>query len=173
MFGFLEVNESITYSDSEGNIVTFPSPMVTVDCDVVICPENCKDPVDIVVDGCSDSIEFDAGELCIDGLGRIVQLDVTLNNVCPYKRVALAVLLNEVDDTGTEHKRGMKTMVIPAHSRSSCQDITIRCVRFVLPEELNVSETQNCICNNRNLKARFIAHYIDNDVTCFDCDLEA
>lgn len=104
----------------------------------------------------------------MESLGRILQLDVTLKQICPQKRVALAVLLNEVDNLGIEHKRGMKTMTIPAHTRENCQDVIVRCIKFVLPEDLDVSGTTDSICNTRRFKARFIAHYIDNDFACCD-----
>ena len=169
--GTVAVNESITYYDAEGNIVTFPSPTIEVDCGIVICPENCTDPAEISVCGCSDAVEIDAGDICMDGLGRIVQLDVTLRNVCPNKRVALAVLLNEVDLLGNEYKRGMKTMTVPAHTMEGCRDITVRCLNFVLPEDLNVSNSAGSMCNTRNFKVRFIAHYIDNDFECQCCDV--
>ncbi|MBQ9121048.1 MAG: VWA domain-containing protein [Clostridia bacterium] len=168
--GTVEVNESISYDDAEGNVVTFPSPTVEVACDVTVCPEQCTEPVEIAVDGCTDSIEFDAGDICVEGLGRIVQLDVTLRNVCPNKRVALAVLLHEVDASGGEHQRGIKTMTVPAHTREGCQDVTVRCLRFVLPEDLDVSDTTASICNTRNFRARFIAHYIDSDFNGCTCD---
>lgn len=169
--GEVEVNESITYDDNEDNIVTFPSPTVEVDCGIVICPDNCTDPAEVSVYGCSDAVEIDAGDICMDGLGRIVQLDVTLRNICPNKRVALAVLLNEVDSQGNEYKRGLKTMTVPAHTRESCRDITIRCINFVLPEDLDVSNTTGSMCHTRNFKARFIAHYIDNDFEYRCCDV--
>lgn len=169
--GTVAVNESITYEDAEDNVVTFPSPTVEVDCGIVVCPEKCNDPAEISVYGCSDAVEIDAGDICMDGLGRIVQLDVTLKNVCPNKRVALAVLLNEVDQLGNEYKRGMKTLTVPAHTRESCRDITVRCLNFVLPEELDVSNSAGSICNKRSFKARFIAHYIDNDFERNCCDI--
>ena len=166
--GEVEVNESIVYSDSEGNVVNFPSPEIDVDCGVVIHPEICPEPVDLEINGCEDSILFDAGELGMESLGRIVQLTVTLRRVCPRKRVALAVLLHEVDENGVEYKRGMKTMTIPAHYRESCHDVTVRCIKFVLPEDLDVSGDSGAICNQRNFKARFIAHYVDHDFECCD-----
>ena len=46
------VNESISYTDTEGNQVTFPEPTVTVECDVVVQPEECPDPVELTVRGC-------------------------------------------------------------------------------------------------------------------------
>lgn len=164
--GTVEVNESVTYSDDENNVVGFPNPELSVDCGVVVIPENCPDPIALTVNGCEDSIEFDAGDLALESLGRIVQLDVTLRNVCPNRRVALAVLLNEVDDEGNEYKRGMKTVVVPAHTSAACRDVTVRCIKFVLPESLDVSGTPDSMCNTRNLRARFLANYIDNS---FDC----
>ncbi|MBQ8496918.1 MAG: VWA domain-containing protein [Clostridia bacterium] len=169
--GTVEVNESISYDDAEGNIVTFPSPAIEVDCGVDICPEGCPVTVDLTVDGCTDTVEFDAGELVMDSLGRIVQLDVTLHNVCPNRRVALAVMLNELDALDTEHKRGFKTMTIPAHTREGCRDVTVRCIKFVLPEDLDVSGETFAICNERRFRARLIANYVDYDFDCC-CDTD-
>lgn len=166
--GTMEVNKSISYCDTEGNTVTFPSPELFVDCDITVLPETCPEPVELAVDGCEDTVEFDAGDLGMDSLGRIAMLDVTLKNVCPNKRVALAAILTEVDDEGIKYKRGMKTMVIPAHTRETCRDVTVRCIKFVLPESLDVSGSTDSICNTRNFKARFITHYIDNDYNCCD-----
>ena len=166
--GDIHVNESITFSDDEGNIVTFPDPVIDVDCGVVIIPENCPDAVDVAIEGCNDALEFSAGDLGMDSLGRILQLDVTLKNVCPNRRVALAVAVTEVDENGLEYKRGLKTIVVPAHTFSTCRDVIIRCVKFVLPEELDVSGNTTALCNTRNFKARFIAHYIDHDFDCCD-----
>lgn len=163
--GTIEVNASVSYDDEEGNIVNFPSPQLEVDCDI-IQPEICPEPVDITVDGCEDTLEFDAGDLGMESLGRIIQLSVTLQNVCPNKRVALAAILTEVDDRGLEYQRGMKTLLIPAHTRDACRDVTVRCIKFVLPESLNVSGSTASICSARKFKARFIANYIDNDFTC-------
>ena len=164
--GTVEVNESISYDDAEGNVVSFPSPELEVDCNIIIRPEICPEPVELTVDGCEDMLEFDAGDLGMESLGRIVQLSVTLKNVCPHRRVALAAILTEVDDHGLEYKRGMKTVLVPAHTKESCRDVTVRCIKFVLPESLDVSGSTSSICNARNFKARFIANYIDDDFTC-------
>ena len=166
--GDVEVNEAIMYSDSEGNVVRFPSPEIEVDCGTDVHPEPCPEPVDIAIDGCGTAVEFDAGALALESLGRILQLDVTLRRVCPNRRVALAAILSEVDENGLEYKRGAKTMTIPAHNRATCQDVTVRCIKFVLPEDLDVSGTGDGVCNTRNFKARFFAHYIDHDFDCCD-----
>lgn len=166
--GLIPVNDAITYTDDEGNVVTFDDPEVNVECGNIF-PEDCPLPVNITIDGCDDTVEFDAGDLVMESLGRILQIDVRLRNICPNKRIALAVIMTEVDNNGIEHKRGLKTMVVPAHSHNTCVDVMVRCIKFVLPEALDVSGTTNSICNQRNFKARFIAHYIDHDYDC--CNL--
>lgn len=166
------VNQSITYTDDEGNSVTFPDPSVTVDCGTVVHPEPCIDPVELAVDGCQDSLVVDLGDANLESLGRIVQLDVNIKNVCPGKRVALAVVLTEVDENGMEYQRGMKTMTIPAHSYPTCRDVLVKCVKFVLPEDLDVStDNPYAMCNPRNLRARLIAHNIDTDYRCCEAIL--
>ena len=161
------VNASITYSDTEGNVVTFPDPTVTVECGTVICPEACPVPVELAVEGCSDAIEIDAGDTYLESQGRILQLDVTIKNVCPNKRVALAAILTEVDENGLEYQRGMKTLTIPAHSASSCRDVLVKCIKFVVPEDLDVSGGPvGAMCDQRNFRVRFIAHTIDTDFRC-------
>ena len=170
--GEAEVNESISYTDAEGNSVSFPSPTVTVDCDVVERPEACPEPVTLTVGGCTDTVKLDAGTITLESLGRIAQIDVTLQSVCPGKRVALAVILTEVDARGTEYRRGMKTLLIPAHAGPGCRDVSVRCIKFVLPESLAVNgEAEGSMCGTRDLRARFIANYIDSGFDCC-CDTD-
>ena len=161
------VNQSITYSDTEGNVVTFPEPTVSVVCDVVVNPEECPQPVDLTLDGCSDSVLVDLGDTYLESQGRIIQMDVTIKDVCPGKRVALAAILTEVDENGMEYQRGMKAMTIPAHNFPTCRDVLVKCIKFVVPEDLDVSGgSTEAMCNQRNFKARFIAHNIDTDYRC-------
>ena len=161
------VNASITYTDTEGNVVDFPDPTVSVECDVVVNPEPCPVPVDLTVNSCSDAVVVDMGDTSLESLGRIIQMDVTIKNVCPGKRVALAAILTEVDEDGMECQRGMKAMTIPAHNASTCRDVLVKCIKFVVPEDLDVSgASTQAMCNSRNFKARFIAHTIDTDFRC-------
>ena len=164
--GVLPVNASIEYTDAEGNDVDFGAPTIAVDCGGEVFPEPCPEPIDVYVDGCEDSVEIDAGAVVLSSLGRILQLDVTVRRVCPGKRVALAVILTEVDDADNEHQRGVKTLVVPAHTGDSCRDVTVRCVKFVLPEELDVSGDADAMCDRRNFRVRLIAHYIDSGFGC-------
>lgn len=167
--GLVEVNESISYADNENNVVVFPSPAVTVDCGVIVVPEPCPVAVDIPVSGCEELVEFDAGDLDLSAQGRIVELNVTLENVCPGRRVALAAILTEVDDQCEEHQRGMKIFTIPAHTRTQCRDVAVRCIRFVLPELSDDPAACGCTCRSKTLRARFLANYVDSGFIC-SCD---
>ena len=161
------INQSITYSDREGNQVRFPEPTVIVDCGIVVNPEECPNPIDFSVEGCSDAVLVDLGDTYLESMGRIVQMDVTIKNVCPGKRVALAAILTEEDENGMEYQRGMKAMTIPAHNAPTCRDVLVKCIKFVVPEDLTVSGgSAQTMCNQRNFKARFIAHNIDTDYRC-------
>lgn len=164
--GTVKVNESITYSDNEKNMVSFPSPNIDISCETVITPEECPVPVTISFDRCEDSVEFNAGEIELESLGRILQLDVTLRNVCPGKRVALAVILTEEGSCGKEYTRGIKTVTVPAHNKNGCRNVKVRCIRFVLPKDLSTPSCKKSLCCERKIKARFIANYIDSDFSC-------
>lgn len=167
--GKKKVNKSISYTDNEGNVAVFPDPEVTVRCKVIVHPEPCPEPVDLTVGSCKDSAVIDIGNVYPESLGRILQLNVTVKNVCPGKRVALGVILTEVDPAGQEYPRGMKTMTIPAHDCPSCRDVEVKNIRFVLPEDSDVSGGTPCsICNARNFRARVLADYIDTDFRCLD-----
>lgn len=121
--GTKKVNQSITYSDTEGNSVTFPDPSVTVDCGIIVTPVPCPVPIDFKADGCEDFLTVNLGDTYLESTGRIVELSVTIKNVCPHRRTALGIILTETDCRGTEHTRGIKTITIPAHSFPSCRDI--------------------------------------------------
>lgn len=168
--GPVSINHSITYTDTEGNVVTFPNPTIDVECDNVIFPEPCPEPVSVTIDGCSDSVIYSAADAFLESLGRILQVDVEIHSVCPDKRVALAVIVDELDQHGEPHPRGLKTLTIPAHHNPNCSDVLVRCIKFVLPEDLDVSgAATDGICNPRNFTIRTISHYIDTDFHC--CDL--
>ncbi len=161
------VNQSITYTDDENNQATFPDPTVQVDCGVVVQPEPCPVPVDVAIGGCQDSLVYDVGGVYLESLGRILQLDVNLKNVCPDKRVALGVILTEVDPQGNEYPRGTKAITVPAHHFPTCRDVLVQCIKFVLPEDLDVSGgSPFALCDTRNFKVRVIAHNIDSDFAC-------
>lgn len=168
--GLIPVNEAVNYSDAEGNVVTFQNPMVEITCDTVVYPESCPEPVSVNVGGCSDVFEYSVGDVFLTSQGRILQLDLNINQVCPNRRVALAVILNELDENGEEHQRGMKVLAIPAHHQSQCADILVRCITFVLPEDPDDPVCRCSMCNERNFTVRTICHYMDSGYTC--CSLQ-
>lgn len=164
--GEIEVNKRITYHDAEGNSAVFPSPPIDVDCSLTFCSEECPEPVEIEFEGCQDTLDFNAGAVSLNSLGRILELSVTLENICPNKRVALAVILTEIDIHGNEHKRGMKILTVPEHFQPGCHDVIVHCIRFVLPEDLDETGRPSSLCNPRRFKARFLANYIDSGFSC-------
>ena len=112
---------------------------------------------------------IDLGDTAPQASGRIIELNLTVKNVCPDKRVALGIILTEVDCCGMEHPRGMKTFTIPAHNYPACRDIQVKCIRFVLPDDLNVScRSGSGMCGERKLKVRTIVHNIDTGYRCCD-----
>ena len=62
-------------------------------------------------------------------------------------------------------KAGAKTFIDIIFA--TCRDVLVKCIKFVVPEDLDVSGgSARRLCNPRNFKARFIAHNIDTDFRC-------
>lgn len=160
------VNEKITYTDLEKSKVTFPSLSIIVkensDTDISY-EEHCTEPVRVVADGCQDVISVDENEAILQSQGRMVYVSVRIKNVCPHKRVALGVILTEVDRSGKEEQRGLKTILIPAHSENCCRDVYVNCIKFAVPEEISPARENLSICGERTFNVRTTANYIDSD----------
>ena len=124
--------------------------------------ELCRESV--ALDRCAGMMTCETEALEPEAQGRIVELTVRLRNICPGRRTALGVLLHETDENGREHPRGMRTVMVPAHSEPSGCDILVRNIRFVLPEELSLAG-EDC---QRRFVVRTLAHYIDVD-ECASC----
>lgn len=164
--GTKQVNSEILYTDTEKNAVNFPDPSVLVECGEVVYQEPCPVPVDILAEGCQDSVQVNLGDIYMDAQGCIVQLDLRLKNVCPGKRVALAVVLTEIDCHGEERQMGMRTVTVPAHSYKTCRDIHVKCLRFVVPGDANGAGYGTGNCPARKLRARVFANTLDTDFQC-------
>lgn len=162
---------TLTYTDAEQKPVTIAAPEIlvtpqeTTTTPTITLPEPCPTPISVTVDSCTDSMLFDLGDVSLSSLGRILQFDVTIPNVCPQRRVALAIILTENDEMGVPQPRGMKTVTIPAQDGTSCNDIVVRCIKFVVPEEAN-AEGVTTLCQPRDFQVQLIAHYIDTDFVC-------
>lgn len=149
--GVKQVNQSIQYSDAQGNLVDFPDPTVNVKCDLVVCAEPCPTPVDV-------------GDVQLGAQGRIIQLEVTVKDVCPNRRVALGVMLEEVGPDGKTEPRGFKAYTIPAHTQPGCRDVQVQCIRFVVPED--VSLWGKSLCDTRRFQVQLIAQEMDWEFHC-------
>ena len=73
----------------------------------------------------------------------------------------------EREDFGVTYKAALKAITVPAHHFPTCRDVLVQCIKFVLPEDLDVSGgSPFALCNTRNFKVRVIAHNIDSDFAC-------
>ena len=164
MGGVKLVNDTILYSDKEKNPVTFPNPSVNVVCHTHEEVEKCPEPVEFTAEGCEDALEVDLGDVYLESQGRILQLDVTLKDICPGRRTAVAIILTETDCRGKEHESGMKIITVPAHHEPSCRDVKLKCIKFVVPE--NPAVCGSGMCKKRTFKARVLANRLDTDFKC-------
>ena len=167
--GLRPVNDCLCYEDSQGNHPCFPSPCVEVRRGSCIIVDPCGEGVDGCLEPCQCLGEICAGQIPITGQGRIVRVNATLKNVCPGKRVALAVVLTELGECGAEYARGMKTLLIPAQPGEECRDIQVDCIQFILPEALKEGCGEG-LCSRRCFRARVSANYVDTDFQC--CEAE-
>ncbi|MBQ8577101.1 MAG: VWA domain-containing protein [Clostridia bacterium] len=152
-------NAETDYDDASGNTVVFPTPQITVDCGTDVIIDACPPPVPFTTQGCGDVVYVDGGTLPLTGGGRILNLEVTLPSVCPGRRTALAVLISSVDDSGNAHPITLKTVIVPAHTGSSCREVVVQCIRIVLPED-------GARCTPRHYQAQFFANPLDTDFVC-------
>lgn len=120
------------------------------------------------MDHCTDTMSCELDGMELEHRGRIVELNVRLRSVCPGKRTALGILLYETDENGRSEPRGMKTLTVPSHNEAHPCDITVRRIRFVLPEDLRLCPEGEA----RRFAVHTAAHYIDADASCL-CPLPA
>lgn len=121
------------------------------------CPDGGEE---LCFERCEDYKMCRIGDAAIDGQGRILDLSMRLKDVCPGKRVAVGVMLHEVDARGARHPRGMKTFTVPAHRHGCCADVPVETVRFILPEDAGCGAGGPC-GDSRHFIVKVSAHYID------------
>ena len=87
-------------------------------------------------------------------IGRTLDVNCTLHNVCPGRRSALGLTLTEVDENGAEYARGFQAVTVPAHNGRCNQDVEVDTVRFILPEDLSLQSRRHFIVRTQH-------HYLD------------
>lgn len=180
--GSLKVNKSLVYTDNQNNHPDFGNPYINVG----ECEEECVSGADddavtvsTTVDNCIDTGFLEVDAFRMQTLGRILQLNIRVKNVCPNKRLSVAAILTETEDKEGNNPivRGIKTFLVPAQGGDDCQDVCINCINFVAPEELvkdfdNTLDTTT-LCRKRFFSATVIAHHADSDFEpCEDEDDE-
>jgi len=120
------------------------------------CDNGNADETHIFFESCDGS-----KEVCVKGrcqedeaLGRTLDVNCTLLNVCPGRRSALGITLTEMDEDGAEYARGFRAITVPAHNARCNQDMNVDTVRFILPEDLSLQ-------NRRHFIVRTQHHYLD------------
>ena len=103
-------------------------------------------------------MELDAQKL--SGIGRYLELSVTIRSVCPNKRIAVGLALYEKIGSCNKVLKGHKAFVA-SHSERCCSDITLNNIHFILPEEIAETCDTSSLCHKRNFELEFTSHYID------------
>ena len=93
--------------------------------------------------------------------GQVLDILLRFEAVQPERRVAAAVTLDELDGDGVVYPRGLHIFSLPALHGKETGALEAPPVRFVLPEELDVSGG-----GPRRLTLRVDAHYIDRGERC-------
>lgn len=130
-------------------------------------PENCPHESDhghVRYAGCEEAKVCRMPDTYLTNTGRVLDVTMTLKCICPNRRVAVGVLVSEVDHAGNEAARGFKATVIPAHCNPHSCDVQVPRMRFILPDCLNTSGNGS-LCDRRHFIVRAEAHYIDTSVT--------
>ena len=164
--GLFQIDKETTFTSNPLINIIFPNVLVDIICNDLTHYEECKIKETFTLKGCQDYLSFDAQEVTFESLGRIININTKLKNICPNKKVGLAILLYEVDEKGNEQKRGMKTILIPAHNEKMCKDIYLKNVKFVLPEE--VTNQANNLCKERKFKVTIFMNYLDFEYQCIN-----
>ena len=90
-----------------------------------------------------------------DSEGRMLDVAMTLQNVCPGRRVFVGLSAHEVVEGGEEELRGFRALTLPAHHDGAAHAVDAPPIRFILPEEGSHPGRP------RHFVLRAYAHYAD------------
>lgn len=115
----------------------------------------------VYFDACEDAKAVTMPDCTVEGTGRMLDVSMTLRNVCPGKRTAVGVALTEVDNAGNEYARGFRAVTVPAHNNAACCDIVMPRIRFIMPEDIRVDGATGMCSGRRHFVLRSSNHYVD------------
>jgi len=120
----------------------------------------------VYYESCDSAKEVTIASECHNeaSLGRVMDVTMTLRNVCPGRRCAVGVNLTEMDENGNEYQRGFRSLTVPAHNYCTNRDIELPALRFVMPEDVSVADN-GC---RRHFVVRAINHYLEEPGGCWN-----
>ena len=120
----------------------------------------CPEPVEVTMDGCQDFVLGGPGDTYLQSQGRILEVRATLHSVPRKAGGPGRAAFGGGRKKGSEHPLGMKTVTVPVHHCRPAGMFLVQGIRFILPEDLNVSGTPGKLCTPRNLRVRLFSHYV-------------
>lgn len=122
----------------------------------------------VYYDSCESEKAVCVSSECRDeeNLGRVLDVTMTLRNVCPGRRSAVGVHLVEMDENGSEYARGFRSLTVPAHNASCNRDVELPSMRFILPEDVSMAGR----ASRRHFVVRTTNHYLDDAITGCGCN---
>lgn len=114
---------------------------------------------EIIINNCDTVVCQDLGDFYPDSEGCILELSLTLRNVCRGRRIVAGILLSEVDRRGEEFTIGFRTFEVSSQETQMHDDIEISGIRFIIPG----NDGSN---GQRKFVTEVISHYIDFNTNC-------
>lgn len=111
---------------------------------------------DIYFEGCDNIKNCNLGSRFVDEQGKILDLSLTLKDVCPLKRTAVAIALYEIGSCHSKQLIALKVKTIPASGGTERQDVCLEDIRFVIPDDIDTSTD-----GRRRFSVEVSANYID------------
>lgn len=114
---------------------------------------------------CEDAKVKSMPDMELEGTGRVMDVTMTLRNVCPCRHVSVGYLVTEVDAQNNEYSRGFKSFTVEPHYNSRCCDVDVATTRFILPDDVRVDGGDSLCEGTRHFIVRCEAHYADTNVS--------
>lgn len=124
-----------------------------------------EDETHVYFTPCDDAKAVVLPPQSVEGMGRTLDISMTLRDVYPNRRVAVGIAIYEVDDEGGEHPRGFRAVTLPAQHSRCPAELAMPTIRFVLPEDIRILPTDTCEVR-RHFVLRTSSHYIDTSAMC-------